>query len=57
MKLKPTIWIFAIEPLDTRYTKQWFDHIPKQLKEHVGNYNIVQITGDQQLFTQKIIKQ
>lgn len=48
MKLKPTIWIFAIEPLDTRYTKQWFDHIPKQLKEHVGDYNIVQITGDQQ---------
>jgi hypothetical protein len=48
MKLKPTIWIFAIEPLDTRYTKQWIEHIPSQLKEHVGDYNIVQITGDQQ---------
>lgn len=48
MKLKPTIWIFAIEPLDTRYTKQWIEHIPTQLKEHVGDYNIVQITGDQQ---------
>lgn len=27
------IFIMALEPLDTRYTGQWFDHIPKLLRE------------------------
>jgi hypothetical protein len=46
--MKPNIWIFPIEPLDTRYTRQWHTHIPTQLKARIeDNYNIVQIDGEQ----------
>ena len=29
-------FIFALEPLDSRYTKQWYDEVPKQLDIHTG---------------------
>ena len=46
--MKPTIWIFSLECLETRYTKQWHEHIPKLLKHKLGNkFNIVQIDGVQ----------
>jgi len=46
--LKSTIWIFSLEPIETRYTAQWHEHIPKLLKKNVGNkFNIVQIDGVQ----------
>ena len=46
--MKPNIWIFPIEPLDTRYTRQWHTHIPTQLKAHIeDNFNIIQIDGEQ----------
>jgi hypothetical protein len=48
MNKKPTIWIFSIEPLETRYTAQWHTHIPNLLENNIGDkYNIVQIDGIQ----------
>lgn len=46
--MKPTIWIFSLECLETRYTKQWHDHIPKLLNHKLGDkFNVVQIDGIQ----------
>jgi hypothetical protein len=39
-----TIYIVPIESIDTRYTKQWYDHIPKLLDNH--GQNVVIIEGD-----------
>ena len=40
-----TIWIIPIEPIDQRYTKQWYDNIPKTLAARIGveglDYQIV----------------
>ena len=45
---KPTIWIFSLEPIQTRYTAQWHEHIPKLLKKNVRDkFNVVQIDGVQ----------
>jgi hypothetical protein len=33
------IFIVPIEPIDTRYTKQWYDGIPELLAER-GDYSI-----------------
>ena len=46
--MKYTIWIFALEPLESRYTAQWMDHIPQLMSEHLGQqYQIRQICGTQ----------
>lgn len=46
--MKPTIWIFSIEPISTRYTGQWHQHIPDLLTQQLGHkYNVVQIDGIQ----------
>jgi hypothetical protein len=46
--MTPNIWIFSLEPIDTRYTGQWFNHVPKLLTEHLGSkYNVIQIDGVQ----------
>lgn len=46
--MKPTIWVFSLEPLETRYTSQWYTHIPDLLTEKLGNnYNVVQVNGIQ----------
>ena len=29
------IWVFPLEPLDGRYTKQWYDEIPRLLEENL----------------------
>ena len=43
-----TIWIFALEPLDGRYTKQWHENLPTIIQEAAGdNYNVRQIDGIQ----------
>jgi len=39
-----TIYIVDIEAVDTRYTKQWKEHLPKQLR-HATNDNVVVISG------------
>lgn len=45
---KPTIWIFCLEPLDSRYTEQWYRNIPKILTEAAGEkYQVRQIDGSQ----------
>lgn len=40
-----TCWIVELEPIDTRYTKQWYDEIPKRLEERAievgSNINVV----------------
>ena len=46
--MKPTIWIFSIEPIETRYTKQWQEHIPKLFTKNLGDkFNVVQVDGVQ----------
>ena len=46
--MKPTIWIFSLEPIETRYTAQWHGHIPNLLKHKLGDkFNVIQIDGVQ----------
>jgi len=40
----PNIYIVGIEPLDTRYTKQWYHHIPKLLD--AAGADVVIIEGE-----------
>lgn len=40
MNKSKTVYIVPIEPLETRYTAQWYDHIPKDLKEYAKSKNI-----------------
>lgn len=40
-----TIYIIPIEPIDQRYTKQWYDNIPRLLAGK--GYDIVTVDGDQ----------
>jgi hypothetical protein len=45
---KPNIWIFSLEPLDSRYTAQWHRNIPQVLAEAAGdNFNVRQVDGVQ----------
>ena len=45
-----TIWIIPIEPIDQRYTKQWYDNIPLILQKEIAErnlfYKVVTIDGD-----------
>lgn len=44
----PNIWIFSLEPLDSRYTKQWHTNIPEILSAAAGDrFNVRQIDGVQ----------
>ncbi|CAB4130065.1 hypothetical protein UFOVP116_252 [uncultured Caudovirales phage] len=46
--MKSTIWIFSIEPIESRYTKQWHEHLPRLLSDTIGDkFNIRQIDGEQ----------
>jgi len=45
---KPTIWIFAIEPHTSRYTSEWYEHLPILLTNELGaKFNVVQLDGQQ----------
>ena len=44
-KIKNTIWIIPIEPIDQRYTAQWYENIPKLLKSY-NEMNVVTIDGN-----------
>lgn len=45
---KCTIWIFALEPIQTRYTGQWHEYLPKLLSSKLGDkFNVVQVDGIQ----------
>ena len=39
-----TIYIVDIEPVETRYTKQWRDHLPVQLRTNT-NQDVVSVSG------------
>lgn len=45
-----TIYIVPIEPIDQRYTKQWYDNIPVLLKNRIAeqslDYQVVTIDGE-----------
>lgn len=45
-----TIYIVPIEPIDQRYTKQWYDNIPKTLAARIAvdklDYKVVVIDGE-----------
>ena len=45
-----TIWIIPIEPIDQRYTKQWYDNIPVVLENAVQerglDYQVVTVDGE-----------
>lgn len=44
----PNIWIFSLEPLESRYTSQWHSHLPKLLQSKLGGfYNVRQVDGVQ----------
>ena len=46
--MTPTLWIFSLEKIETRYTSQWHTHLPKILTERLGHkFNVVQIDGIQ----------
>lgn len=46
--MKSTIWIFSLEPIETRYTAQWHSHVPLLLKNKLGDrFNVVQVDGVQ----------
>jgi len=46
--MSPNIWIFALEPIETRYTGQWHTHIPELLTKRFGHrFNVQQIDGIQ----------
>ena len=36
-----TVYIVDIEAVDTRYTKQWKEHLPKQLRQANNNEVVV----------------
>ena len=38
-----TIYVVDLEKIETRYTSQWYDHIPKLLRRH--NFNVEVISG------------
>ena len=40
-----TIYIVSLEPLETRYTVEWFEEFPKLLQGKTTQYNIIQING------------
>lgn len=46
--MKPNVWIFCLEPIDSRYTKQWYENIPRILQRSLGDrFNVRQIDGVQ----------
>jgi len=46
--MKPNIWIFSLEPIETRYTAQWHEHLPKLLNRSLGSrFNVIQVDGIQ----------
>jgi hypothetical protein len=47
--MKPTVWIFSIEPIESRYTCQWHIHLPQLFEQQLGDqFTIRQIDGVQQ---------
>lgn len=45
--MKNSIWIVPIEPIDQRYTKQWYDSIPSNVAAKTSTWNVKQIEVEQ----------
>ena len=45
--MTPNIWIFSIESIQTRYTCEWYTHIPELLKQELTAFNVRQVEGVQ----------
>jgi hypothetical protein len=45
--MKPRIWVFSLEPLESRYTAQWYDHVPQLLQQATDQYEVRQVAGQQ----------
>lgn len=41
-----TIWIVPIEPIDQRYTKQWYNEIPRLIVEKAVGWNVVTVEAE-----------
>lgn len=50
---KPNIWVFSLEPLETRYTCEWLNGIPDALAAHekADEFNIRNVLGKQVVST------
>lgn len=40
------IYVISLEPIETRYTCQWLDHIPNVLRFRTDTYNVINISGE-----------
>lgn len=41
-----TVWLFSLEPIETRYTKHWYTYLKEKFQNDLGDeYNINQIDG------------
>ena len=45
--MKPNLWIFSIESIETRYTCEWYEHIPCMLHNTLPKFNVQAIVGVQ----------
>lgn len=45
--MKRNLWIFAIEPIETRYTGQWLSHLPQLLAQELTDFNVCTVEGVQ----------
>jgi aromatic ring-opening dioxygenase catalytic subunit (LigB family) len=50
-----TIFIVDIEAVDTRYTKQWKEYLPKQLRK-ATNEGVAVITGGKRLRQLRLVR-
>lgn len=40
-----TVYIVDLEPLENRYTKEWFTHVPELMRSYFGNTEVEVISG------------
>lgn len=41
------IWVFSLEPLETRYTGEWYTHVPELLKQQLPEFEVHNLAGVQ----------
>lgn len=41
-----TLIIVSLEPLQSRYTSQWFDYLPKYFQDNLSDFEVIQVNGD-----------
>lgn len=48
--MKNTIWVFSLEPIETRYTCEWFTELPKTIENYIEknnlDFNVAIINGE-----------